>query len=292
VAQSTKLNQFVRLLDQLASEDGIHVSELPNVGLFRMSAPQVKSPILYEPVILLVAQGTKYCYVGSQRFDYSAGTLLTMFLPMPVATEIVDASPQNPFLAAGIAIDLGRLADVLLRIERADPGAAPPEHVNTSGIFSTPMSETLLDAAIRLIKSFQSPRDAQILGELIVDEIYYRLLCDERGGELRTLLQQRGEIQRISRAIAHIHNHIDQPVSVGRLADLVHMSRTSFFEHFKAVMHVSPLQYAKSLKLHKAQALLQEGLNASEAGYQVGYNSPAQFSREYKRLFGVSPSMA
>jgi AraC-like DNA-binding protein len=123
-----------------------------------------------------------------------------------------------------------------------------------------------------------------------VDEIYYRLLCDERGGELRVLLQQRGQVQRISKAVDHIHRNLDQPVSVERLAEMVYMSRTSFYETFRDVMHVSPLQYAKGVKLVRAQALIQEGKNVSEAGYMVGYNSPAQFSREYKRHFGYVPS--
>jgi AraC-like DNA-binding protein len=123
-----------------------------------------------------------------------------------------------------------------------------------------------------------------------VDEIYYRLLSGKRGGELRFLLQQRGEIQRISRAVEYIHTNLHKPVSVEKLADMVHMSRTSFYENFRNVMHLSPLQYAKSVKLDKAQSLIQEGKNASEAGYMVGYNSPAQFSREYKRHFGYSPS--
>ena len=123
-----------------------------------------------------------------------------------------------------------------------------------------------------------------------MDEIYYRLLCDERGGELRFLLQQRGQIQLISRAVEHIHRNVDNPVSVDELAKMVHMSRPTFYENFGAVMHISPLQYAKSVKLDKAQVLIREGKKANEAGYLVGYNSPSQFSREYKRHFGFAPS--
>jgi len=123
-----------------------------------------------------------------------------------------------------------------------------------------------------------------------VDEVCYRILCDERGGELRMLLQQRGQIQRISKAVEHIHRNVDKPVSVDELANMVHMSRPTFYENFRAVMHISPLQYTKSIKLDRAQALIREGKNASEAGYLVGYNSPSQFSREYKRHFGFAPS--
>jgi AraC-like DNA-binding protein len=123
-----------------------------------------------------------------------------------------------------------------------------------------------------------------------MDEIYYRVLCGERGGDLRILLQQRGEIHRISKAVDYIHQNLDKPVSVADLAGMVYMSKTRFYEAFKAVMHSSPLQYAKSVKLHQAQVLIREGRKAKEAGYLVGYNSPAQFSREYKRRFGFAPS--
>ena len=129
-----------------------------------------------------------------------------------------------------------------------------------------------------------------MLADSIVDEIYYRLLDDERGNELRFLLQQRGEIQRISKAVEYIHQNLDKAVSVKQLAEMVHMGQTSFYANFKKVMHLSPLQYAKSVKLYKAQKLIKAGRSASEAGYLVGYNSSAQFSREYKRHFGFVPS--
>jgi AraC-like DNA-binding protein len=152
------------------------------------------------------------------------------------------------------------------------------------------LSDSLLDPFIRLFESLSTPTDAAMLGDSIVDEIYYRLLSDERGGELRFLLQQRGQIQLIAKAVEHIHQNLDKPVSVDELAKMVHMSRPTFYENFRAVMHISPLQYAKSMKLCRAQALIKEGKKANEAGYLVGYNSPSQFSREYKRHFGYAPS--
>jgi AraC-like DNA-binding protein len=103
-------------------------------------------------------------------------------------------------------------------------------------------------------------------------------------------LQHRGQVQQISKAVDHIHRHLDQVVSVDELAGMVNMSTSGFRKSFREVMHMPPLQYAKSIKLDRAQILIQEGKNATEAGYMVGYNSPAQFSREYKRHFGYSPS--
>ncbi len=205
-------------------------------------------------------------------------------------TEIIGASSENPFLAAVIALNLERLSDLLLKIERADGFPTQPMTKEMSGIFSIPLTDELVHPVLRLFDALESVRDTVVLSELIFDEIHYRLLCHEHGAVLRTLLQRRGRIQRITRAVDYIHQNLDQPVSVEALAEMVHMSRATFYEHFKTVMHVSPLQYAKSMKLFQAHKFIREGKNASEAGYLVGYNSPAQFSREYKRHFGYSPS--
>jgi len=288
--QPHKLEKLLPLLEAHAHQEGVRMLENGKLGVFKASNTEGKSQFYYEPALVIVAQGKKRCYVGNRTYEYGTGDYLIMFLPMPLQVELLDATPEKPFLAAGVRLELGRLADVLLRIERAEGSATKPVVTDPSGIFSAPLSDNLLDPVIRLFEALANPRDMAILGDLIVDEIYYRILCDERGGDLRTFLQQRGPIQRISKAVQHIQQNLHEPVSVEKLADLVHMSRTSFHENFKEVMHISPLQYAKAMKLYRAQTFLHEGKNASEAGYLVGYNSPAQFSREFKRHFGVSPS--
>ncbi len=213
-----------------------------------------------------------------------------MFHPMAVEVECVEACPEVSILAAGVRMDLGRLADVLLRIERADGAVPAPTSTDPSAVFSVPLTDSFLDPMIRLLEWLAHPTDAAILGDAIVDEIYYHLLTDRKGSELHGLVQQRGEIQRISRAVHYIHQNLDKPVWVEQLAEMVYMGRTSFYEAFRDVMHLSPLQYAKSVKLDRARTLIQEGKKANEAGYLVGYSSPAQFSREYKRHFGYAPS--
>ena len=288
--RTDKLRKLAALVAQHTAQEGVSYTGIESLGTFKATSTRMRMPDYYEPAIVIVGQGKKRCYIGNQAYEYGAGDYLILFLPMSLDVEIVDASPDRPFLAAGVRIDLGRLADVLLRIERVEGGVTKPVSTDPSGIFSASLSDNLLDPTIRLLESLANPRDAAILGDLIVDEIYYRILCDERGGDLRTFLQQRGQIQRVAKAVQYIHQNLKEPVSVEKLADMVHMSRTSFYENFKEVMHVSPLQYAKSVKLVKAQTLIKEGKNASEAGYLVGYNSPAQFSREYKRHFGFVPS--
>jgi AraC-like DNA-binding protein len=278
------------LVEQHAREEGANMTPIPGFGTVKLSSTQVKSPAIDARGLFVVTQGRKNCYVGDRVYEYSAGKVLMMFHPLAVEVEFVEASPEKPFLAVGMLVELGRLADVLLKIERVEGVASSAQAPDPSGVFELPLTDRLLDPIIRLLESLAHPTDAAVLGESIVDELYYRILSGESGGELRVLLQQRGHIQRISKAVEHIHQNVDKPVSVEQLAAMVHMSRTSFYESFRDVMHLSPLQYAKSVKLDRAQSLIRAGSNATEAGYQVGYNSPAQFSREYKRHFGYSPS--
>lgn len=288
--QQEKFERFLGLMVRHAPHEGPNIADSGLCGTYKASSPHARIPVVDYSALWIVGQGKKICYVGDRRYEYSAGTVTVMFYPMSVETEIVEASPETPFLVAGVAIDLARMADVLLRLDRIEGAPGKPTAVDPSGIFSLPLTDHLLDPLIRLFGLLDNPRDAAMLSDSMVDEIYYRLLCDERGGELRSLLRQRGEIQRIARAVEYIHANLDQPVSVEDLAEMVHMSRTTFYDNFRSVMHLSPLQYAKSVKLDRAQTLIREGKNASEAGYLVGYNSPAQFSREYKRHFGYAPS--
>jgi AraC-like DNA-binding protein len=285
-----KFQALVTLVKQHALHEGPNLSTVENIGTFKSSTNQSKRPLIDPPAMWIVIQGRKVCYVGNQKFEFPAGNVAVTLYPMSVEYEIADASPDRPYLLAGFIIDMGRLADVLSRIDHIDGSVTKPLSTNPSGIFSVPLRDNLLDAFIRLFTALSDPQEMAFLGETIIDEIYFRLLSNERGGELRYLLQQRGEIQRIARAVTYIHQNLDKPVSVERLAEIVHMGQTSFYENFKEVMHVSPLQYAKSVKLDRAQAFIKEGKKANEAGYLVGYNSPAQFSREYKRHFGFAPS--
>ena len=287
------MNYQSKLLDclqQVGPNEGANFTALNNVVIARESEPHAGIRTVYQPFLVAVGQGQKYCFVGDQRYEYGPGSGLVVLLPMPVQTEIVGVTPENPFLAAVIGLDLDRLSDLLLKVERVENFPAEATTEDVSGIYSILLTDDLIRPILRLFEVLQSERDTAVLSESIIEEIHYRLLCYEHGAALRTLLRQRVHIQRITRAVDYIHQNLEKPVSVEELAQMVHMSRATFYEHFKAVMHMSPLQYAKSMKLFQARKYISEGKNASEAGYLVGYNSPAQFSREYKRHFGYSPS--
>ena len=288
--QIHKLEKLAKLVEEHTPQEGINVTGFERLGTYKASAIQSRTPEIEIPAIVIVIQGKKICYVGDKKHTYGARKVLIGFYPAPVETEIVEASTEEPYLAVGVSLDMNRMAEMLLRIDRFDKIAPQPASTDLSAKFAIDLSDQLLDPFIRLFELLANPRDAAILGESVVDEIYYRLLCNERSGELRSLLQQKGKIQRISKAIDYIHTNLDKPVSVEKLAEVVFMSRTAFYLNFKEVMHVSPLQYAKAVKLFEAQKLLKAGKRVGEASDLVGYNNLAQFSREYKRHFGVVPS--
>ena len=285
-----KNDELKRLIQLQAPKEGIQATSVKGFFTYKTTEVHQRIPGVYEPAIIFGVQGRKHCYVGGRRYDYGAGNYMALFLPMPVEFEVTKASLNEPLLCIGIQIDLNRLADIVLRIDRLDSTAWRPAASDPSGIFTAPLTEPLLAPLIRLMNILDDPNDAAMLGGAVIDEIYYRILMDEQGGELKHLLRQRGQIQQIKRAVEYIHQNLDETVSVEQLAEMVNMSSSGFHKNFKSVMHLAPLQYAKSIKLVRAQTFIKEGVNVSEAGFRVGYNSPAQFSREYKRHFGYTPS--
>ncbi|MEO1287728.1 MAG: AraC family transcriptional regulator [Chloroflexota bacterium] len=289
--QQAQMDEFIRLLAQHTPHEGVNHTTLNNVGLSRMSHPMERTPLIYEPALFMLGHGEKVCYIGDEVYKYRAGEYLIVFLPMPLEVTVTDVSPEHPGLMVGFKLNLSRLASVSLKLDDVDNTPIDPSHNDDpTGIYTSSMKSGLLDAAIRMLRVLSDPIEATMLGEAILDEIYYRILREDRNGALRVVLQRQAQIQQIARAVDYIHQSIDQMVSVEALAEMVNMSVTTFHRHFKEVMHLPPLQYAKSIKLHRAQALIREGKRANEAGYLVGYNSPAQFSREYKRQFGHAPS--
>lgn len=283
--------EFTHLLARHSTEEGANLTLVPNLKTWKMSEPYKLIPQVYEPCIMIGAQGKKNIFLDGKRYDYNPGNLMTLFAPMPLECELIEASPEKPLLVAIIQFDRSRISQMILKMEQAAPQIIKQDTPNNvSGIFSAPLKQSLLDVMIRLLKTLDDPNEAIILGESIIDEIYFRILSDEQGGMLKYHLQQSGQIHEILKTVEYLHQNLDKSMSIDELAEFVNMSSSGFHKKFKEVMHLSPLQFAKSIKLNKAQSYIMEGKNVSEAGFMVGYNSSAQFSREYKRFFGMSPS--
>ena len=286
-----KLSILGELIAKHTQQNGLNHTLISELKIFRESRPHGRISYMYEPALIIAAQGTKDIYLDGNRYSYSAGNFLALFIPMAVECALEKVSEEEPLLGLGIRLDRHRLAKLLLKMDAVAQTPQQPVVSNSSGIFSAPLNHALLDASIRLLKSLDDPVEAAVLGEPIIDEIYYRLLSGEQGGALKVLLRQQGQIQQISKAVEHLHENLNQQISVEELANLVSMSSSGFHKKFKEVMHLSPLQYVKLVRLNKAKTYITEGKNISEAAYMVGYNSLAQFSREYKRQFGVAPSV-
>lgn len=279
-------DEMVMLLKRLAPREGFTSTLLDGVRLMRWDRSIPRSPVLYEPSIVIICSGQKTGYLGQQVFHYNPQHFLVLSIPLPFESETV-ASPENPLLGISISINIPVISELILRLGQG--GAAPEK--GTQGMVSTPMDARLSNAVLRLLQAMSSDLDAEILGSAILREIHYRVLTSERGDAIRALLSQQNHLGKISKALHRIHADYAEDLNVARLAAEAGMSSAAFHASFKAVTATSPMQYLKTTRLHKARMLmLQDGLSAAAASAMVGYESPSQFSREFKRLFGKTPT--
>ena len=278
--------RLTALLGLLASREGVHPTLLDGVNLMSVSQPLPRMPVLYEPGIVIVGQGRKRGYLGDQVYTYDAGNYLVLSVPLPFECE-TEASPEKPLLAVSIRVDLAVLAELLMKMDGGHRSGIPSM---PQGIYSTKLDGNLSESTVRLLECLGNPVEARILGPQIVREITYRVLCGEQGGALRAAAALHSRFGQVNQALQRIHAEYARDLSVEELADTAGMSPSAFHQNFKSVTSTSPLQYLKTIRLHKARMLMAyEGLRAGIAAEQVGYESSSQFSREFKRLFGTSP---
>jgi AraC-like DNA-binding protein len=224
--------------------------------------------------------------LGGERYRYDASRYLLASVGLPVVSHIVEASKELPYLAVRLVLDTATLSSALL-----DSGLlASRGEEDMKGLAVSALDADLLDALVRLLRLLDAPDDLAALAPLIKRELVYRLLLGEQGGRLRQFAAAGGRAHRIARAIEQLRGHRGKPLRVDRLAKEAGMSISGLHHQFKAVTAMSPLQFQKQLRLQEARRLLLEGsADASTAAYHVGYDDPAHFSREYRRLFGNPP---
>ncbi|MBU6486535.1 MAG: AraC family transcriptional regulator [Burkholderiales bacterium] len=277
--------RMVELLATLAPGEGYTYSALDGVKFMRTNVSIPRVPVMYEPCIVIVAQGRKRGFLGSQAFIYDAQHYLVLSVPLPFECE-TEATPQEPMLAISIRIDLSVIAEILMTLN----DTRGPMDSEPRAVYATPLDRTLSDAVLRLLESLASPHDARILGPSIVREICYRVLTGSQGDMIRAALTHQDHFGRIAKALRRIHTAFADNLDIPTLAREAGMSPAVFHAQFKAVTETSPMQYVKTTRLHQARLLMmQNGLNVSAAATRVGYESASQFSREFKRLFGLSP---
>jgi len=279
--------ELVHLVQVFAPADGLHETAIAPLQLIRASAPAQPLPAVYEPGLCVVVRRRKHARLGSELIVYDPLHYLLISVTMLPVGQIVEASPDKPYLCIRLNIEAAEVAALLL--DGAPPTAAIPA-APSRGLRVARVSFDLLDAVTRLLRLLRTPEHAPALAPLALREILYRVLTGELGPRLRELAVRDSHAHRISRAIELIKRRYAEPVRIEEVAAAAHMSPSSLHHHFKLVTSMSPLQFQKQLRLHQARRLmLTEGLDAAGAGHRVGYESPSQFSREYRRLFGAPP---
>lgn len=281
------LAKLVDIIGRHARGDGIHDSPIPGVSLLRSSVPTMPMPVLYEPTLCLVAQGRKQAVLGTTAYVYDAARYLVASVDLPVTGSVIEASESRPYLCLRLDLDVAELSDLALRYSSKEEISSTP----AAGIALGETTPELLDAAVRLAGLLDTPDDIEALSPLVIREILYRLLTGKDSHAVRQMAQANSRLNQIVKAIVWLRTHYMQACRIDEVADIAGMSRSSFHAHFKSVTSMSPLEFRTQLRMQEARRLMvAEGMDAASAGFQVGYESPSQFSRDYARIFGTPPA--
>ena len=286
--QPSAHRRLASLLAAHTPHDGGFPLRLPGTHAIRFSRPTTApTRATLRPMLCIVAQGAKVVMLGREVFEYDTKRMLVFSIDLPVAGQVLRASPSEPYLCLRLDLDPYRIAQLALR---CFPNGLPRTE-NMRGLYVASVTDEIVDAAARLLELMSQPADAELLGPLVIDEILIRLLRSPVGSRVAQIGYVDSGVQRIARAVSEIRSNFSQPIKVETLARLVNMSPSSFHQHFKAVTSMSPLQYQKVLRLEEARRLmLMQPLDAQGAAREVGYLSASQFSREYARYFGSAPT--
>lgn len=279
--------QLAAMISRHAATEGRTPTAVDGLEVFRANRPTPIRCTIYDPCVIIVAQGRKRAILGGERFEYGPSRYLVLPLSMPLESHVLDASPEVPFLSFAIRVDAAALGQIVIDAGDIEPTGRDA----TRGIAVSEVDDGLLDAALRLVRTLESDRDCRVLGPQRVREVLYRVLMGPQGRLLRGAAVRDARINQIGRALAVIHQEFERPIEVPELARAAHMSESTFYEAFRDVTSRSPVQYLKEIRLNRArQMMLWEGLNAQSAANRVGYSSASQFSREFKRRFGRPPA--
>lgn len=274
------------LLSQLVPNDGVVETGLEGVQLFRMSESVPRTASVYPPSLCVIASGEKRAYLEGYTHTYNAGTYLCSTLPLPIEAEIPHASEEEPVTGLLISLETRTFTELLLEVRSATPEPASVDDV-AAGMTVTTWDDTFEETLRTLLTGLPDKAATDVLGRGRLREVFYAVLMGPAGAVIRRHIG-RG-IQDMSSILTYIGMNLDQPVDVDDLAGRAGMSRAAFDRHFKAATTMSPLRYVKAVKLNEAAVKMTAGMDVSAAASDVGYVSASQFSREFKRHFGLTP---
>ncbi|MGA2674890.1 MAG: AraC family transcriptional regulator [Terracidiphilus sp.] len=266
--------------------DGKEATAVPGLSLYRKSAPTDCTSAAYEPELIVFVQGEKRINVGGTTLMCDESTFLLTSIDMPVVSQVTKASKEEPILGLMIKLEMPTVREILSQEEFHVPEAVS----GTRGMAVGETSVELLDACFRLLDLLDAPQDIPFLSNLIQREVIYRLLRGPQGKHLRGIATLGEQSNRTAKAVAWLRDNYAKPLRVEELASVAQMGVSTLHHHFRSLTAMSPLQYQKQLRLHTARVrMFTDGLDAASAAFEVGYESPSQFSREYSRFFGQPP---
>ncbi len=281
----TKQQAFASAIEQHARAEEVTSTDIPELKLSYFSAPTKAVSLVYEPCLCIVAQGAKEVLLAGEAYQMAPAQFLLVSVELPVDARVAEATTSKPYLGMQISLD-PKVVGELLADGTTVSSSRPPER----GLAVSSLHPLLLDAVCRFVGLLDAPQDIKPLAPLVLREITHRVLTSPQGARLRQMAMAGAPAYRIAQAIRWLKDHFSAPLRIESLAERVGLSTSSFHLHFKNVTAMTPLQYQKRMRLQEARNLmLGEKLDAAEAAFRVGYESPSQFSREYRRMFGAPP---
>ncbi|OZB98720.1 AraC family transcriptional regulator [Paenibacillus sp. XY044] len=278
--------ELLRIIENFTPEDGTHDTQVPGLRLIRASRLSERVYSVYEPSLCVVAQGSKVVMLGQEVYQYDPSSYLTASVHLPITGQVMEASRETPYLSLQILFDMNQILDVI----QASGDVIRAGNETSRGLKVSRMNDTLLDAVLRLVKLVETPQDIPVLAPYAMREIIYRVLQNENSASLKQFAVIGSHAQRIAGVVEKLNRDFAQPLRVDELAAEARMSASSLYDYFKEVTGLSPIQFQKQIRLQEARRLLFSGsIDAAEAAFQVGYESPSHFSREYARMFGQPP---
>ncbi|MCR2821666.1 AraC family transcriptional regulator [Lederbergia panacisoli] len=283
---STQQNELARLIERYSGQDGYYSTAIPSLFFIRVSNVTESKHIVQKPSLCIVVQGVKEVVLAEERFVYGPGNYLVSSVDLPVTGRVAEASSDVPYMCFKIDFSPSEILEVI---------SDSKTHVSSKGkakraMFVSEIEISILDAAIRLARLLENPKDIPVLAPLFKKEILYRILQGPFGVSLGQIAIEGSYTYHIGEVIEQIKMNYDKPIRIEELAEIANMSVSSLHRHFKDVTAMSPIQFQKQLRLQDARRiLLSESTDAADVAYRVGYESPSQFSREYSRMFGLPP---
>lgn len=280
------INDLTDLLVQFAPSDGVFQTSIPRMSIMRCSVPTAPELVLYEPSICVVAQGVKEARLDDQTYRYDSAHYLLGSVRLPVFGTVIKATKKHPYVCLRLDLDPEIIVELMtLSVE------AKKNNVISSGLKLGVMDDQLVDTVVRLAETMNDRKSIDVLSPLVEKELIWRLLQQpETHSILAQMVTSGSQLRHIRKAIEWIEVHFTESMTTRDLADIALMGQSCFYKHFKTVTGTSPMRFRSHLRLMTARRLMVvEGYDAAEAGFEVGYCEPAQFSREYSKLFGYAP---